>query len=335
MGRIAGQALSHNRPGATGNTGSRVLFVAKLGELWKVAGNPTLHRVARAVALRMRATSARGSCQSVSIQRISDWRAGRNVPARFESLAPVLLTLVELADPTPRRELSDLGAWRRLWKAARTEADSLTPAATRPPCRRRSASPPRTDAYLGLEQTATLVRAFECHLVPELLQTDDYARAIIALDYWSRSEKLRRIELRRKRRELLDPCGGPTVWAVLDEAVLYRPVGGTHVLRGQLEHLLELSARPNVIIQVLPLRAGGCAALGTSFTMLRFAERTFPDVVYLPQPTGAAHLERRPDEVDTYRKAMDRLAQQAESRERSRSRLIAAAAGLRQGPIPA
>lgn len=106
---------------------ARALFATKLATLFAVAGNPTLERIAAAAAARMRAANARGSSRGVSLQRISDWRAGRNVPAQFEPLVPVLLTLIELAEATPTpvpRELSDLEMWRRLWKAARREVDS-------------------------------------------------------------------------------------------------------------------------------------------------------------------------------------------------------------------
>ncbi|MFJ4655847.1 DUF5753 domain-containing protein [Nocardia sp. NPDC088792] len=278
----------------------------------------------------MRAASAKGTGRRVSVQRISDWRAGRNVPASFESLVPVLLTLIELAGSRLEvsRGLSNLGAWHRLWKGARAEVDSVRSSAQSSPHRlRREALSPLSETGLRLEATATMIRAFECLLVPELLQTDDYARAIVTLGYWNRAEQMRRAELRRRRREILGPCGGPTVWAVLDEAVLHRPVGGPHVLRTQLEHLVEISSRPNVIIQVLPFLASGYAAVGTSFTMLRFAGHALPDIVCLPQLTGAAYLDR-PDELDPYRRAMDRLALQADPQDRSRARLIAAATEL-------
>ncbi|AYF76748.1 transcriptional regulator [Nocardia yunnanensis] len=232
------------------------------------------------------------------------------MPARFESLVPVLLTLIEAAGgaaEVPRR-LSDLGAWHRLWKAARGEVDSS----------RVGCLP---------EATATLIRAFECLLIPELLQTEDYARAVVTLGYWTRSERLRRVELHRRCRDILAPRGGPTVWAVLDEAVLRRPVGGAQVLRAQLEHLVEMSSWPNVVIQVLPFGASGHTPVGTSFTLLRFAGRALPDIVYLHQLNGTAYLNR-PAELDLYRRAMDCLATQADSQDRSRARLMAAAAGL-------
>ncbi|MBF6331944.1 tetratricopeptide repeat protein [Nocardia transvalensis] len=114
--------------GSRGDRNSaRALFATKLATLCAAAGNPTLERIAAAAAARMRAANPRGSRRGVSLQRISDWRAGRNVPARFEPLVPVLLTLIESAEagPTPLpRDLADLEMWRHLWKAARTEVDS-------------------------------------------------------------------------------------------------------------------------------------------------------------------------------------------------------------------
>lgn len=326
--RNSEQRVSHD--GTRGGDGPRSLFAVSLAELWEAADNPTLDRVAAAAAARMRAARGKGSGCRVSVQRISDWRAGRNVPARFESVVPVLLTLIELAGSPSRipRGLSDLRAWHRLWKTARGVVDSAEPGVhSLSPRRRRGVLPPFSEADLALEAAATMIRAFECLLVPELLQTDDYARAVVTLGYWSPSEQLRRVELRRRRREILGPSGGPTLWAVLDEAVLHRPVGGTQVLRTQLEHLVEMSSRPNVVIQVLPFFASGHAAVGTSFTMLRFAGDALPDIVCLPRLTGAAYLDR-PDELDPYRRAMDHLAVQAETGDRSRARLVAAAAEL-------
>ncbi|MCM6772165.1 helix-turn-helix domain-containing protein [Nocardia sp. CDC159] len=182
------------------------------------------------------------------------------------------------------------------------------------------------ETYLGLEGAAMSIRTFEGQLIPGLLQTEDYARAVVALGH-ENTEATRRVELRRKRQEILDVPRGPTLWAVVDEAVLHRPIGGTRVLREQIDHLVEMSHRRNVTIQVLPYAAGGHAAAGSSFTMLRFAERELPDVVYLEQLTSALYLDRR-DDIELYREVMDRLAVQAERPERSREIMIAAAEEL-------
>ncbi|QIS04171.1 helix-turn-helix domain-containing protein [Nocardia brasiliensis] len=199
------------------------------------------------------------------------------------------------------------------------------------------------ETYIGLEGAARTIRTFEGQLVPGLLQTEDYAAAVVAVGHENseavrRSEQggrgqtidvqaARRVELRTKRQEILDVPGGPTLWAVLDEAVLHRPVGGARVQRQQIEHLIEMSAKPSVTIQVLSYRTGANAAAGSSFTMLRFVERELPDIVYLEQLTTALYLDR-PDEVRHYREVMDRLAVQAETPEASRELMVAAAAKL-------
>ncbi|QIS19681.1 helix-turn-helix domain-containing protein [Nocardia terpenica] len=176
--------------------------------------------------------------------------------------------------------------------------------------------PPWFETYLGLEHAAKAIRTFEGQLVPGLLQTEEYARAVVALGH-ENSETARRVELRCKRQEILERRGGPTLWAVIDEAVLHRPIGGADVLRAQLAHLVDMSSKPNVTIQILPYAAGGHAAAGSSFTMLRFAEPELPDIVYLEQLTSALYLDRQQD-LELYRQVMDRLSVQAEPPERSR-----------------
>ncbi|WP_280276535.1 helix-turn-helix domain-containing protein [Nocardia wallacei] len=186
--------------------------------------------------------------------------------------------------------------------------------------------PPWFETYLGLEHAAHAIRTFEGQLVPGLLQTEDYTRAVIALGD-AQEDAPRRVELRSRRQEVLDrPCG-PTLWAVLDEAVLHRAIGGPEVLRGQLEHLAEMSTRNNVTIQVLPYAVGGHAAAGSSFTMLRFAEPELPDVVYLEQLTSALYLDR-PRDLELYRQVMDTLSVQAATPEKTRMLLLEAAARL-------
>ncbi|MCC3314236.1 helix-turn-helix domain-containing protein [Nocardia africana] len=182
------------------------------------------------------------------------------------------------------------------------------------------------ETYLGLEHASKSIRTFEGQLVPGLLQTEEYTRSVVALGH-ENAEAARRVELRKKRQEILDRPGAPTLWAVLDEAVLHRPIGGEQVLRAQLDHLVEVSMKPNVTIQVLPYAAGGHAAAGSSFTMLRFAEPELPDIVYLEQLTSALYLDRQQD-LELYRQVMDRLSVQAEPPERSREMMKKAAADL-------
>ncbi|MFB8275474.1 helix-turn-helix domain-containing protein [Nocardia colli] len=186
--------------------------------------------------------------------------------------------------------------------------------------------PPWFETYLGLEGAAQTIRTFEGQLIPGLLQTEDYTHAVIEVSHQN-AEATRRVELRTKRQEILDLPDGPRLWAVLDETVLHRPIGGRKVLREQIQHLIEISYKPGVTIQVLPYEAGGHAAAGSSFTMLRFAEQELPDIVYLEQLTSALYLDRKED-LQLYREVMDKVAVQAETPERSRTLLAAMAAEL-------
>ena len=163
-------------------------------------------------------------------------------------------------------------------------------------------------AYVDLEAAANLIRTYEGQLVPGLLQTEDYTRAVIhgARTHDSPDEVERKVALRMARQELLTRVDGPRLWAVVDEATLRRPVGGREVMRGQIERLIEATKLPGVILQVLPFRVGGHTAEAGAFTILRYPESDLPDVVYVEQLTSALYLDRR-DDVDAYMEAMERL----------------------------
>jgi hypothetical protein len=172
--------------------------------------------------------------------------------------------------------------------------------------------------YLDLEQAAELIRTYEDQFVPGLLQTDAYARAVITLGHGtaSRAEIDRRAALRMARKQLLSRADPPRLWAVIDEAVLHRPIGGIDVLREQIESLLEASSLRNVRLQVMPFRSGGHAATGRAFSILRFPDQELPDVVYIEHLTSALYLEKRED-VDQYAAAMGRLFIAAEPPDRT------------------
>ena len=169
------------------------------------------------------------------------------------------------------------------------------------------------EPYLGLEQAAVLLRSYEPHYVPGLLQTPQYARAVIELGNPTATEQelRRRVALRMRRQRVLRRAEPPHLWAVVDEAVLRRPIGGAATLRGQLHHLLDLCARPRVTVQVLPLRSGGQVAAGGPITLLRLAERELPDVIYLEHLAGACYPDD-PEEVQHYRSALNDLVTAAE-----------------------
>jgi hypothetical protein len=161
---------------------------------------------------------------------------------------------------------------------------------------------------LELEQVAGLVRSYEPQFIPHLLQTPDYARAVVRRGHPDATpEELdRRVELRMLRQERLRRMDGPRLWAVIDEAALRRPIGGREVMRGQLEHLLEASEDQQVTIQVMPFAFGGHSAEGGAFTVLRFPQPDVPDVVYVEQLWGALYLDKT-DDVEPYLQAMNRL----------------------------
>ncbi|WP_432927959.1 helix-turn-helix domain-containing protein [Microbispora sp. CA-135349] len=168
------------------------------------------------------------------------------------------------------------------------------------------------EAYVGLEQAASTIRCYEVQFVPGLLQAPAYAEAVVRLGHPAASaeEVERRVRLRMDRQEVLARPDAPSLWAVIDEAVLRRPVGGPEVMRAQIEHLLETIALPRVTLQIIPFTAGGHAAAGGPFSILRFAGVGLPDVVYLEQLTSAIYLEKRED-VDRYLAVMERLCIQA------------------------
>jgi transcriptional regulator with XRE-family HTH domain len=168
-------------------------------------------------------------------------------------------------------------------------------------------------AYVGLEAAASVIRTYEVQFVPGLLQTEEYARAVIVNGRSSASpdEVERRVRLRMRRQELLARPGGPMLWAVVDEAALRRPIGGGDVMRDQMKALTAAAKLPNVRLQVVPLGSGGHAAEGGAFTILRFPDKDLPDVVYVEQLTSALYLEKR-EEVDLYSAAMERLSAEAE-----------------------
>jgi transcriptional regulator with XRE-family HTH domain len=168
------------------------------------------------------------------------------------------------------------------------------------------------EPYVGLEEAASSIRCYEIQFVPGLLQTPDYARAVAAVGWpaGSAAEIERRVSLRMARQAVLSRPALAHLWLVLDEAALRRPVGRPDVMRGQLRHLLDMGARPNVSLQIIPLARGAHAAAGGPFSILRFGEPDLPDVVYLEQLTSALYLDKR-EAVDHYLAVMERLCVEA------------------------
>jgi transcriptional regulator with XRE-family HTH domain len=163
-------------------------------------------------------------------------------------------------------------------------------------------------AYVGLEEAATRIRTYEVQFVPGLLQTKEYARAVVTAGAAGigAEEIARRVDLRLERQKIFDKPDGPVFWAVIDEAALRRPIGGVEVMRAQIEHLIDLMRQPNITIQIMPFSYGGHSAEGGAFSILRFADTDLPDVVYVEQLASALYLDKRED-VDRYTEVMERL----------------------------
>jgi len=178
------------------------------------------------------------------------------------------------------------------------------------------------EEYISLEEAAAAIRGYEVQFVPGLLQTEEYARAVTLLAYSNPKEIGRRVSLRMARQARLSGAEPVSLRMVLDEATLRRPIGGSSVMRAQLKHLIEMSQRPNVTIQVLPFGVGGHAAAGGPFSVLHFAESDLSDIVYLEQLATAQYLEKR-DMVDKYLAVMERLSLEAATPADSLKRLRA------------
>ncbi|MBO0839646.1 MAG: helix-turn-helix domain-containing protein [Sciscionella sp.] len=165
-----------------------------------------------------------------------------------------------------------------------------------------------TGAFVGLESEAATLRAFQALLVPGLLQTEDYTRAVIkavrpdATD----GEVERRVAARAKRQKLLVERDPPQYWAVLDEAVLWRTIGGVDVHREQLRHICALAALPHVTVQVVPFNVGAHSGLEGPFLILGFPDPIDPDVAYVENTNSGIYLEQ-PEDVNRYTLLFDHL----------------------------
>jgi transcriptional regulator with XRE-family HTH domain len=181
-------------------------------------------------------------------------------------------------------------------------------------------------AYLGLEQEATSVMQYSAELVPGLLQTEDYARAVRTAALLADTEETaeRWLAVRSQRQARLRGDKPLTYWAVVNEAVLRRVVGGVQVMQAQLRHLMEVAELPNVTLQVLAFDAGAHPAMDGSFTVVRFADQAAPDVIYIENATSALYLEREA-EVARFTLMFDHVRARALAPDRS-VRAIAEAA---------
>jgi transcriptional regulator with XRE-family HTH domain len=258
------------------------------------AGAPTVLRILLGTQLRRlresRGVTAQAAARAIrgSESKISRIELGRNA-VREVDIAD-LLDLYGVTDAAEREQLLTLasqanqqGWWHRY----------------------QDVLPNWFQSYIGLEESAESIRSFDNQFVPGLLQTEDYAQAVFQLGAYSDEETDRLVFLRKERQRRFS-SGGLRLWAIIDETALRRPVGSTSLMRAQLEHLLDISVRPGLTLQVTPFLTGASYAAPGSFSILSFAVDDLPDVVYVEQLTSAMYLDKRAD-VDRYAEAMDQI----------------------------
>lgn len=258
------------------------------------AGGPTVLRILLGTQLRRlreaRGITAQEAAHAIrgSESKISRIELGRTSVRKIDIVD--LLSLYGITDPAEREELLTLAAQANQPGWWHQYQDVL---------------PSWFQAYIGLEESAASIRSYDAQFIPGLLQTEDYAAAVIALGEFSLEEAERLVFLRKERQRRF-ASGGLRLWAILDDVALRRPVGGPRIMRAQLERLSDLCDQPGFALQVVPGGTGAYVVPG-SFSILRFAVPDLPDVVYLEQLTSAMYLDK-PADVERYTAAMDKLS---------------------------
>jgi transcriptional regulator with XRE-family HTH domain len=172
-------------------------------------------------------------------------------------------------------------------------------------------------ALAGFEAEASKIHTYKSMLVPGLLQTKEYAAAVFRGGQVVADHLIdRRVEARLARQQILDQSGAPMLWAVIDEAALTKHVGGVDIMRGQLRHLIEMAARPNIAVQVVPDAIGAHAAMENAFTVLEFDAPEDSTLVHIELIKGDLFLEDV-DQVKGYTLVYDHMRASALSADAS------------------
>ncbi|MEO3810123.1 helix-turn-helix transcriptional regulator [Sphaerisporangium sp. B11E5] len=176
------------------------------------------------------------------------------------------------------------------------------------------------DVYVGLEEEASSISAYQAEVIGGLLQTEAYARALFTAELpdVSQDDIERQVTVRMKRQERLAAGDAPCARAVVNEAALWREVGGRATMREQLRHLVKVSQTPETTVQVLPFAAGAHPGMHGAFTVLGFPEEGDRDVVYVEYRQGSLYLERQADK-EAYVRLFDHLCARALDPEESRA----------------
>lgn len=268
-------------PAKSATSNSSTVLSRQLGE--------ELRRLREAAEVTMADAAAALDCTTGKVSRIENGR----VTVRLPDLTAMLRAY----------NVSDADVWERLTGLARK--------ANR---RRREGwwnqyGPVLADTYrdyIALEAMAGSIRTFQAQLVPGLLQTPDYIRAVtVASQQWQTADEIEQfVQVRLARQARLSGETRLELWAVLSEGVLLQQVGGPNVMAQQLQHLVTASEAPNVNVQVLPFSRGAHASMFGPYVVLGFPEQGALDVVLADNPTGSVWLEREA-EVARYHDLFD------------------------------
>jgi transcriptional regulator with XRE-family HTH domain len=176
----------------------------------------------------------------------------------------------------------------------------------------RDVLPEWFSAFVSLEGESRVIRAYEPHYVPGLLQTEAYARAVLraGMPHAPEEEIRRQVALRMERQAVLEQPEPPLLWVVMDETVLRRSIGGPEVMREQIDRLIAATELSYVRLQIMPFSVGPHSAMYGPFHLFRFPIEELPDVAFAESLLGAAYFDQR-DDVTTFLEALDRMCAQA------------------------
>jgi transcriptional regulator with XRE-family HTH domain len=279
--------VSENRSGGSAPTVLRLVLGKRLRHLREQAG-VSFEEAARAIEVT-----------ALTVRRIEKAEVGLRIPYVRELLRAYGVPAAEVDDFLAlAREANKPGWWYSY----------------------RDVLPDWFSAYVSLESEAGVIRLYEPHYVPGLLQTRDYATALMRVGFPNETKQdvARRVALRMKRQDLLAKPDAPAVWAILDETVLRRPVGGPEVMRAQFDRLAEALDLPKVRIQIMRFGVGAHPGAFGPFHHFRFGFSELPDIVYTESLVGAVYVDR-PDVVVSYLEVLDRMSVQAEPVARTRA----------------
>ena len=181
------------------------------------------------------------------------------------------------------------------------------------------------DSFISQEAEATAMRTWEPVVVPGLLQTEAYMRALFrtagALRRGTSVDRAVALRLARQRR--LTDARPLDLFLLIDESVLHRPIGGEAVMAEQLRHLIAVSELPTVSLRIVPYRVGGHPLLGTSLAILEFHDAADLNVVYIEAPGKASHFLKQPAEVAHYQREFEQLSHQSLDHQHTRKMIQA------------